>query len=105
MATVSADHHGIGPQALTAATVYTVTFTDNVSDVDITTDGTAEVYATLDGTTPAVPAAGASTACFRLPVASTTTTRTFAMPTRSDVVKLISAGTPTISVQRRGRTG
>jgi len=84
--------HGI---VLAASTVDTVTFSDNVGAVQIVTDGSAAVYYTIDGTTPTV--AGANT--FMIPAALSVDERS--MPNfGSDVVKLISAGTPTLSVQR-----
>lgn len=76
---------------LTAATVETFVFADNIGRVRIIWDGAAKGYYTVDGSTPTV--AGAK--CLPLP----------AVPLESiedmkagDTLKIISAGTPTVSV-------
>lgn len=94
--TVASGEVGKHNFTLTASTVDTVTFADDIDEVSIINlDGAAAVYFTTNGTTPTV--AGAST--YVLPAAiGTATFQPFtAGPT---VVKVISAGTPTISVQR-----
>lgn len=81
--------------ALSTSTVETVTFTDNVSAVQIISDGTAAVYYTTDGSTPTVGGAN----CYLIPAAVCVEER--AMPQQgTDAIKLISSGTPTLSVQR-----
>lgn len=81
--------------ALVASTVETVTFTDNVTAVEIISDGTAKVYYTVDGSTPTVGGAN----CYMIPASLSVDER--AMPQQgTDAVKLISSGTPTLSIQR-----
>jgi endonuclease YncB( thermonuclease family) len=87
-------------QALTAATVATIgPVAGNASAVEVVNrSGTAEVFVTVDGSTPTVggndceiiPAvAGASTVIRRAVVADMT-------------VRMISSGTPTITVRAAG---
>lgn len=95
--TVSKGHVGVGPWPLVASQVDTVTFTDNVSTVQVVnTDGAVDVWATNDGSTPAVPSAGTSTASYRVPAG---TILDLTLHGATDAVKVISSGTPTISVQ------
>jgi hypothetical protein len=92
--TVAADLHGAYAKTLVASTVDTVTFTDDIDRVEITSNGAAAVYVTVDGTTPTVAGAGT----FELP-AGAASVREIAVPTAGGtVVKLISAGTPVYSV-------
>jgi hypothetical protein len=92
--TVAADLHGAYAKTLVANTVDTVTFTDDIDRVEITSNGAAAVYVTVDGTTPTVAGAGT----FELP-AGAASVREIAVPTAGGtVVKLISAGTPVYSV-------
>ena len=81
---------------LTANTVETFTFADDLPEVTVVNhDGAAAVYFTIDGSTPTI--AGPRT--YVLP--AVIGTATFAPPTPGGtVVKAISTGTPTISVQR-----
>lgn len=79
---------------LAASTVDTVTFADNVQAVQIISDGAAAVYYTVDGSTPTVGGAN----CYIIPAAVAVDERV--MNTSIDAVKLISSGTPTLSVQR-----
>lgn len=83
--------HGI---ALAADVVDTVTFGDNVKAVQIISDGAAAVYYTVDGSTPTLGGAN----CYMIPAVAAVDERV--MNTSSDVVKLISSGTPVLSVQR-----
>lgn len=86
--------HGI---TLTAGVVDTVTFTStDAARVQLFSNGAAEVYFTVDGSTPTVGGAN----CYLLPaVASVDDVEP---PTGgATVVKLISSGTPTLSVVRR----
>jgi hypothetical protein len=99
--TVSAGHKGVGPFALTASTVDTVSFTDNVAGVvQVVNPGTNSdpVYVRTDGTNPTVPTAGQSTAALYVPAGSVLDVE---VRGETDSVKVISAGTPTIVVQVR----
>ena len=94
--TVSADAIGTSLFTMTANTADVVTFTDDLTDVEVVSDGAAAVYYTIDGSTPSINGAN----CYYLPsgVASVD-----ARKPRTDggtVVKLISAGTPSVRVQR-----
>ena len=96
---VTAGHKALGPWSLTASQVDTVTFADNVSKVAVINDGsnTADVWVTYDGATnPVVPSAGASTAALRVPPNSVLT---FTLSGSADEVRLVSSGTPSVSVQ------
>ncbi|MBP2341105.1 hypothetical protein JOF41_007359 [Saccharothrix coeruleofusca] len=94
--TIAADEQGIHNITLTAGVVDTVTFADDVTEVEIVNmTGTAAVYFTVDGTTPTV--AGRKTRLLPAAVTSVEIEPTTSGPT---VVKLISPGTPTISVAR-----
>jgi hypothetical protein len=77
---------------MVASTVDTVTFFDKPSYVMIVTDGTSKIYFTTDGTTPTV--SGPKT--YIMP--ATPCTRT--MDHGDGPVKMISSGTPTVSVER-----
>lgn len=89
--------HGV---TLAANQVSTVSFTDNIRAVDVISDGAAPVYYTVDGSTPTVAGAG----CYLIPAGvtgvDTRDTTNSGNTSVLDVVKLISAGTPTVSVQR-----
>lgn len=80
---------------LVANTVATITFDTNYGRVEVlNVDGVAEVYVSTDGTTPTVAGTGFEV----LPAAigwSEFTDRT----NGNTVVKLISAGTPKVSVK------
>lgn len=83
-------------KVLVAATVDTVTFVNDPDVVRITNEtGTAIIYITTDGTDPTVGGAK----CYRVPA-----TAGASIDIQSDqdltTVKLISAGTPTYSVER-----
>jgi hypothetical protein len=98
--TVSAGHKGVAPFALVASTADTVTFNDNVQVVQIVNpgDNSADVWVRGDGTAPTVPSAGASTAALRVIPGSVLDLE---LRNQTDSVKVISSGTPTISVQVR----
>lgn len=87
-----------GRLTLAANTVITVAFTDNIGAVQITTDGTAPVYYTVDGRTPTVD----SRIAYEIPAAGVgiATNETANTPGNGDIIKLISAGTPTVRVER-----
>lgn len=97
--TVASGHNGVEPWTMVASQVDTVTFADDVKRVDVMSDGTAEVRLVVGGGTPAIGAAGASSSSFRIPAAGGTTVLNIPLGTTTDVVKLISAGTPKVSVQ------
>ncbi len=81
---------------LVAATVYTYTVTGyNASFVEVTSlDGAAEVYFTTDGSTPTVGGDN----CHALPAAMSSVEVKDEV-SGDAVVKLISSGTPKISVR------
>lgn len=82
---------------LTAETVETFKFAEYVSVVEIISDGGGAAYVTIDGSTPTVEGAN----CYPLPAQACVRF----IPDSGDrtdppVVKVISSGTPTISVSR-----
>lgn len=84
---------------LVATVVTTLTFDRDFARIDVlNVDGTAAVYFTVDGTTPVVGATGT----FVLPAAITnielSPRNEGAAHTGVTVVKLISSGTPKVSV-------
>lgn len=80
---------------LVAATVTTFTFDVDYNSVEVlNVDGAAAVYFTVDGTTPAV----ATTGSHVLP-AAIGGLQIFPPTGTVSVVKLISGGTPTVSVR------
>lgn len=93
---------GTAAFTLTADTVDTVTFTGHdVSIVEVISDGADEVWYSLgDASNVATPTVG-GTDCLYLPAVPCVDER---QPPSSGatVVKLISAGTPKIRVQRKG---
>lgn len=95
MPDVAAGRVGKHAQTLVANTVLTVTFNDDLDSVEISHDGTADVYLTVDGATPAI----ADDATWCIPAGFGADT--FYPPTSNGtVVKVISAGTPKVWVQR-----
>ncbi|MGW7350960.1 hypothetical protein [Streptomyces sp. NPDC054784] len=87
---------GIHALTLTAGQATTVTFPDDVDEIEILShDGAAAVYFTVDGTAPAVE--GRSSRVLPAAVTSVQVEPPTAGPT---VVKLISAATPKVSVTR-----
>jgi hypothetical protein len=93
--TVARDEIGVWEQALVAATVDTVTFTDDLNNVEIINEGTVGIYATIDGSVPTV---GAKAAYYVPPGMSRVVTDNYGMG--GTVVKLISSGTPKYGVSR-----
>ncbi|GAA0632324.1 hypothetical protein GCM10010174_61710 [Kutzneria viridogrisea] len=95
MPTVPAGQIGAHNLTLTANTVTEVDFADDVDTVEVLSDGTAPVYVTVDGSSPTVGGAN----CYLLPAAIGA--KELHPPTAGGtVVKLISAGTPTVSVAK-----
>lgn len=97
---VAAAEIGVWEQALVASTVDTVTFTRDpdsvVDEVRVTNvSGTASIYFTTDGTAPTV---GGKATRWLPAVAGANRTVRLQEPA-STVVKLISSGTPTYSVE------
>lgn len=95
MPTVAAGNVAAHNLTLVANTVTTVDFADNVPAVEIISDGTAAVYYSVDGSTPTVGGAN----CYMLP-AGFVGIDVRRANVSVDSVKLISTGTPTVSVQR-----
>lgn len=94
--TVAADEQGVHNITLTAGTVDTVTFADDVTQIRVTNmTGTAAVYYTVDGSTPTV--AGKNTRLLPAAIGSVLVEPPSSGPT---AVKLISSGTPAVSVAR-----
>ncbi len=87
--------HGI---VLVANQISTVTFADNIESVDIISDGTAAVFYTIDGSDPTI----AGQHCYPIPagVLSVDNRHTLNSSSTQDRVKLISAGTPTVTIVR-----
>lgn len=81
---------------LTANTVEVVAFSEDLDEITIVAlDGTAAVYITVDGRTPTV--GGAATRVMPAAIGTMTLKDRITGPS---VVKLISSGTPKVSVQR-----
>jgi hypothetical protein len=82
---------------LVAATVTTVsTLADGYQRVEVTNvDGAAAVYFTIDGTTPTV----AGDDCHVLPASISSMSVKDSSPGAAPTVKLISSGTPKVSVR------
>lgn len=79
---------------LVANTVTTVTLDGNYSTIEVlNVDGAAPIYFTVDGTTPTVEGNG----CNVLPAAICGLT--VWAGSNVDVIKLISAGTPKVSIR------
>lgn len=89
--TVAAGNYGQYDFTLTADTVDTVTFADDVGKVEVYSDGAASVFFTTNGTTPTVGGENG----YHLPAAASSRE-----VNAGSVVKLISAGTPKVSVSR-----
>ncbi len=93
---VAAGQRGVHRKTATANVVDTVTFTDNVEQVEIINDGSAALYVTVDGQPPTV--AGPHTD--ELP-AGGPSSRTIAAPAFTGaMVLLVSDGAPAYSVAR-----
>ncbi len=83
-------------QTLVAATVATVNLTTNGSRIEVVNrSGTAEVYFTTDGSTPTV----GGNDCHVLPAAIGAVEVADDTAGANSVVKLISSGTPAVSVR------
>jgi hypothetical protein len=94
--TVAAGKIGVYAKRAVASTVDTVTFAEDVQEVEIVTDGAAALYVTVDGSTPTV--AGANT--WLLPATASVRVLRAQVGNNGTVVKLISSGAPTYSVSR-----
>lgn len=94
--TVQAGEWGVHGITLEAGTVTTVHFPDDVDEIEVLShDGAAPIYFTVDGTTPVVE--GRASRIIPASISAATVQPPTAGPT---VVKLISAGTPKVSVTR-----
>lgn len=94
--TVAAGAIGTAEWTLTPGTVDVVTFGDNLGFVDIISDGAAAIWYTADGTTPTVGGAN----CWYLPAVPCVETAGV-VNTDIDTIRLISAGSPKLRVQKR----
>ena len=93
---ISATEIGAHEVTLVANVVETFTFRADVDAVEILShDGAAPIYVTLDGTAPTVR--GATTFVVPAAMGSSVLAPRTAGPT---IVRLISSGTPTVSVTR-----
>jgi hypothetical protein len=81
-------------RTLTANVVTPVTFTANASVIEVATDGAAELYFTTDGTTPTVGGQN----CHWMQAAIGSVEVLDDTAGQNSVVKLISSGTPKVSV-------
>ncbi|MBP2581920.1 hypothetical protein J3A78_002398 [Streptomyces sp. PvR006] len=93
---VQAGEWGVHAITLQPGTVTTIAFPDDVDEVEVLShDGAAAIYFTVDGSTPSVEGRGSRV----LPAAisSAQVQPPTAGPT---VVKLVSAGSPSVSVSR-----
>jgi len=95
--TIAAGHRASGWVTLAAGVVDTFTFADNLAAVRVLVRGTTDVYATTDGTEPTVD----STRAHCIPGADLVVDELATTNSAGgDVVKLISAGTPQVRVER-----
>ena len=92
--TVNSKERGALAKQLVANTIDTVIFVYAVGKLEVYSTGEAPIYFTVDGSIPTV--AGSNT--YELP--SSQSAREVSVPSASDVVKLISSGTPKYSVSR-----
>jgi hypothetical protein len=92
--TVAAGERGVHNKTLVAATVDTVTFSEDLREIEILSDGAAAVFVTVDGSAPTV--AGNNTDI--LPAGGMTARTLTSAPGGDTAVKLISSGAPTYSV-------
>ncbi|WP_327222998.1 hypothetical protein OG229_02320 [Streptomyces platensis] len=98
MATHTVAKGDLGAHAITlvAGQVETTTFTEDLDEVTIVSlDGAAALYFTVDGRTPTVGGANA-----RVVPAAIGAVNIDVPTAGNSVVKVISSGTPTISIQR-----
>lgn len=99
MATHAVASGEVGAHAvlLTASTIETFTFAGGLGRATVVShDGAAALYFTTDGTDPTV----GGSHCWVMPAAIGTVT--VAVPGSGTTIKVISAGAPTLSVQRGG---
>lgn len=96
--TVAPGHVGAHAKTLTAATEDVITFTGaDLAAVEVQTNGTADIYVfTGKGAGPATVAGGN---CWRIPAVAGSRVVPVERP-GDTVVRLVSSGTPTYSVQR-----
>jgi hypothetical protein len=86
----------LAPVTLTADTVTTFTLDGDYNSVEILNgDGAAEVFVRLDGINPTVDGAG----CNYLPAAIGALALDLPFGDTTDVVKVISSGTPKVAVR------
>ncbi|MFC9268925.1 hypothetical protein ACFTXJ_14280 [Streptomyces zhihengii] len=94
--TIQAGEWGVHGITLTASQICTIQFPDDVDEIEVLShDGAAPIYFTVDGTDPAVE--GRASRVIPASISSAQVQPPTAGPT---VVKLISAGTPKVSVTR-----
>lgn len=91
--TVAAGEVGSGLITLVADEVYEVEFTEDIDTIEVISDGAAAVWWTCDGTDPEVGVG------WYMPATQSVDERQPSTGTAT-VVKLYSAGTPTVRVQR-----
>lgn len=95
--TVAAGKIGVYAKLAVASTADTITFAEDVQEVEVGSDGAAALYVTVDGSTPTV--AGANT--WVLPAGSPSVRVLRAqVGNNGTVVKVISSGAPTYWVAR-----
>lgn len=87
---------GAHGKTLAAGTVDTVNFADDLQFVTVISDGAAPIFYTLDGSTPTVNGGN----CFLMPEGAVSADTRDVWQAGATVVKLISAGAATYSVQR-----
>ncbi|MGW5633934.1 hypothetical protein [Streptomyces sp. NPDC003832] len=93
---VTNDEWGIHGITLEAGTITTIHFPDDVDEVEVLShDGAAPIYFTVDGSDPAVE--GRASRVLPAAISSAQVQPPTAGPS---IVKLVSAGTPKVSVTR-----
>lgn len=99
---IAADEIGAYEKKLTANTVDSVTFHRDLEAVEVVSDGASAIYFTVDGSEPVVGGekTHALPASSSVRVVDTPSPEGVRAVSRTTVVKLISAGTPTYSVAR-----
>lgn len=94
--TVAAGDVGKYNKTLTADTVDSVTFADDIRSVQVISDGSAAVFYTVDGSVPVVDGDGS----FFVPAGGVMVSEQRVSPSDGVTVKLVSGGTPVYSVVR-----
>lgn len=96
--TVNAGHRALGAWPLVAAQVDAAVFASNVTTVQVISVGTntADIWVTGDSSDPVIPGAHVSTNAQRVVPGSALTIE---LRGSTDRVKMVSSGTPTVSVQ------